>query len=139
VWREGGSHLKTSNEWFIDGTGRWEERRERGRVILQFDDAKKREQGQGEDMEEASKATHKDVVNHGFLLDVVIAEGAVILKLLSNKDEALPIGRHSLSLLNLELERPDRVIPLDLEWDHCPCERLDKDLHGVRCSWVLMI
>lgn len=43
-------------------------------------------------------------VKSGFLLNVVVREGASVLKLLTSKDETLLIGRDSFLILNLRLD-----------------------------------
>ena len=66
------------------------------------------------------------------LLDVVVAEGAAILKLLSSKDQALLIRGDSLLVLNLLLDIIDRVRGLDIKGDSLPCQRLDEDLVALK-------
>ena len=63
------------------------------------------------------------------LLDVVVAKGAAVLKLLSSEDEALLIGRDALLVLDLGLNVVDGVGRLDLEGDGLAGKSLDEDLH----------
>ena len=53
----------------------------------------------------------------GFLLDVVVSEGASILQLLSRKDEPLLVRRDSLLILDLGLNILNGVGSLDFEGD----------------------
>ena len=68
-------------------------------------------------------------MERGLLLDVVVGEGAAVLKLLAGEDEALLVGRDALLVLDLGLHVINRVRWLDLEGDGLACERLDEDLH----------
>ena len=68
-------------------------------------------------------------MERGLLLDVVVGEGAAVLKLLAGEDEALLVGRDALLVLDLGLHVVNRVRWLDLEGDGLACERLDEDLH----------
>ena len=54
------------------------------------------------DCEKVPAAQTKDEVERGLLLDVVVAQGAV-LKLLAGEDEALLVGRDALLVLDLLL------------------------------------
>ena len=63
------------------------------------------------------------------LLDVVVAEGAAVLKLLAGEDQALLVGRDALLVLDLGLHIVDRVGRLHLEGDGLAREGLDEDLH----------
>ena len=65
----------------------------------------------------------------GLLLDVVVAKGAAVLKLLSSENEALLIGRDALLVLDLSLDVVDGVGRLDLEGDGLAGESLHEDLH----------
>tara|TARA_X000001036_G_scaffold263511_4_gene244983 strand:+ start:17409 stop:17618 length:210 start_codon:yes stop_codon:yes gene_type:complete len=51
----------------------------------------------------------KNQVEGGLLLDVVLGEGAPVLKLLASKDEALLIWRNALLVLDLGLDVVDGV------------------------------
>ena len=66
----------------------------------------------------------------GLLLDVVVAESAAILELLSSEDQPLLVWGDSLLVLNLGLHVLDGVRGLDLQGDSLPGEGLDKDLHS---------
>ena len=50
-------------------------------------------------------------------LDVVIGQGAAVLKLFSGKDETLLVRRNSFLVLNLGLHILDGVLGLDLQGD----------------------
>ena len=67
----------------------------------------------------------------GFLLDIVVGEGASILELLSSKDKTLLIWRNALRVLNLSLDVVDSVgrFHLKPEGDCLAGKGLDKDLH----------
>ena len=64
------------------------------------------------------------------LLDVVVAQGAAILKLLASEDESLLVWWDSLLVLDLGLHVLNRVAGLDLEGDGFAGEGLDEDLHA---------
>lgn len=53
----------------------------------------------------------------GLLLDVVIAQGATVLKLLASKDQALLVRRNAFLVLDLRLDIVDSVARLHLEGD----------------------
>ena len=61
----------------------------------------------------------------GFLLDVIVGEGASILELLSSENQTLLIGRNALLILNLRLDIIDSVARLNLEGDGLASEGLD--------------
>merc|ERR1712020_682383 len=63
------------------------------------------------------------------LLDVVIREGAAILKLLAGKDQPLLIWGNALLVLNFGLDVLDGVRRLDLEGDGLASQSLDENLH----------
>ena len=63
------------------------------------------------------------------LLDVVVGEGAAVLKLLASEDEALLIGRDALLVLDLGLNVVDGVGWLDLKSDGLTSESFDENLH----------
>jgi hypothetical protein len=69
-------------------------------------------------------------VEGGLLLDVVVGEGATILKLFSSEDEALLVGRDTLFVLDLGLDIIDGVRELDFEGNGLPRQSLDEDLHS---------
>ena len=64
------------------------------------------------------------------LLDVVVREGATVLKLLAGEDQALLVGGDTLLVLNLGLDVVDGVGRLDLEGNGLSRQRLDEDLHS---------
>ena len=64
----------------------------------------------------------------GLLLDVVVAQGAAVLKLLSGKDQTLLIRRNSLLVLNLGLDVVDCVAGLDIESDSLTSKGFDENL-----------
>ena len=59
----------------------------------------------------------KDEMQGGLLLDVVIAQGATILKLLASEDETLLIRRNAFLVLDLALDVVDGIARLDLKSD----------------------
>ena len=76
--------------------------------------------GAGEDLLFAlltSSSETKDQVKGGFLLDVVIAQGASIFQLLSGKDKTLLIRRDSFLVLDLSLDVVNGVRWLDIKSD----------------------
>ena len=87
----------------------------------------------------ASQSLHKDLhassqtqhqVEGGLLLDVVIREGAAILKLLACKDQPLLIRWDALLVLNLGLDVVNGVASLHIQRDGLASQGLHKDLHG---------
>jgi len=84
-------------------------------------------EGLDENLHSTSKT--KNEMEGALLLDVVVAEGAAILKLLSSKDQALLIRGNSLLVLNLLLDIIDRVRGLDIKGDSLSSEGLDENLH----------
>jgi len=74
----------------------------------------------------SAQAEHK--VEGGLLLDVVVLEGAAILKLLSGEDETLLVRRDSFLILDLGLHSLDSVGTLNLKGDCLPRQGLDEDL-----------
>jgi len=69
-------------------------------------------------------------VKGGFLLNVVVAEGPAILKLLSCKDQTLLIRGDSFLILDLGLHVVNRVRWLNIKSDGLASESLNKDLHS---------
>ena len=63
------------------------------------------------------------------LLNVVIAQSATILKLLSGKYQSLLVWRNSLFILDLGLDILDSIGGRDLEGDGLAREGLDENLH----------
>jgi hypothetical protein len=51
------------------------------------------------------------------LLNIVVAQGAAVLKLLTSKDETLLIGRNAFLVLDLGLDVVDGIAGLDLKGD----------------------
>jgi len=84
-------------------------------------------QGLHEDLH--STAETEDEVKSGLLLDVVVAKGAAVLKLLTSEDESLLIGRDALLVLDLGLHVVNGVAGLDLKGDSLASEGLDENLH----------
>jgi len=80
-----------------------------------------------EDLHTATET--EDKMESRFLLDIVVAEGATILKLLSSEDQALLVRRDTLLVLDLRLDVVDSVAGLDLKSDGLARQGLDKDLH----------
>jgi len=66
----------------------------------------------------------------GFLLDVVVGEGAAIFKLLASKDETLLVWRNAFFVLNLGLDILNGVAGFNLQSDGLASEGLDKNLHA---------
>ena len=66
----------------------------------------------------------------GLLLDIIVREGAAVLKLLAGEDQALLVRGNSFLVLDLAFDIIDRVRGLHLEGDGLPREGLDKNLHG---------
>jgi len=62
-------------------------------------------------------AETEDEVERGLLLNVVVGQGAAILKLLASKDQALLVGRDALLVLDLRLDVVDGIRGLNLEGD----------------------
>jgi len=71
----------------------------------------------------------EDQVEGGFLLDVVVAQGATILELLAGEDKTLLVWWDTLFVLNLGLDIVDGVRGFNLEGDSFTREGLDEDLH----------
>ena len=61
-------------------------------------------------------------------LDVVVAQGATILKLLTSEDKPLLIRENSLLVLDLRLDQLNGVRALDLKSDSFTSESLHKNL-----------
>ena len=68
-----------------------------------------------EHLHATAQAQHQ--VERRLLLDVVVGQGAAVLKLLAGKDEALLVGGDALLVLDLGLDVLDGVGRLDLERD----------------------
>ncbi len=68
-------------------------------------------------------------VQRTLLLHVVVGEGAAILQLLADEDEALLVGGNALLVLDLVLDKVDGFGGLNLESDCFSCERFDEYLY----------
>ncbi|KFQ91851.1 hypothetical protein Y956_05939, partial [Nipponia nippon] len=84
-------------------------------------------QGLHEDLHATSETQHQ--VQGGFLLDVVVGEGAPILQLLASEDQPLLIGGDPLLVLDLGLDVLNGVAGLNLQGDGLAGQRLHEDLH----------
>ena len=74
----------------------------------------------------------EDKMQRTFLLDVVVAEGASVLELLSSKDEALLIGRNALFVLNFLFDIVNAVTGFHIQSYGFSRQCLYEDLHVVR-------
>jgi hypothetical protein len=81
-------------------------------------------------MDLAATAETQHQVKRGFLLDVVVGQGAAVFELLTRKDQTLLIRRDAFLVLNLRLDVVNRVRGLDFERDGFARERLDENLHA---------
>ncbi len=81
-----------------------------------------------EDLHSSPQAQHK--VERGFLLDVIIGQGAAVLQLLAGEDEPLLVRGDPFLVLDLRLHVVDRVGALHLQGDRLPGQSLDEDLHA---------
>ncbi len=84
-------------------------------------------QGLNEDLHTTSES--QDQVKSGFLLDVVVAKGSTVFKLLSSEDESLLIGWDTFLVLDLSLDVLNSVWGLNVEGDGLSSQSLDEDLH----------
>lgn len=66
-----------------------------------------------------------------YLLDVVVAQGAAILKLLTGEDQTLLVGGDTLLVLDLGLDVVDGVARLNVEGNGLTREGLDETIIGV--------
>jgi hypothetical protein len=71
----------------------------------------------------------EDQVESGLLLDVVVAQGAAILELLTSKDKSLLVRGNALLVLDLGLDVVNGVGRLHLKGDRLPRKGLDENLH----------
>ncbi|KFO72354.1 hypothetical protein N303_02187, partial [Cuculus canorus] len=85
-------------------------------------------QGLHKDLHATSQAQHK--MQSGFLLDVVVREGAPIFQLLACKDQPLLIGGNAFLILDLGLNILNGVTGLNFQGDGLACQGLHKDLHA---------
>ncbi|KAM0910371.1 hypothetical protein ACQ4PT_014204 [Festuca glaucescens] len=97
-----------------------------GRLHLQGDGLSS--EGLDEDLHATTEAEHQ--VKGRLLLDVVVRQGAAILKLLTSEDEALLVRRDALLILDLGLDIVNSVRGLDLKGDSLASEGLHEDLHA---------
>lgn len=65
----------------------------------------------------------------GFLLDVVVAQGSAIFKLLAGEYQALLVRRDPLLVLDLGFDVVDGIARFNLEGDGLARKGLHKDLH----------
>ena len=70
-------------------------------------------------------------MKRALLLNAVISEGAIILKLLTGKDKTLLIRRDALLIMNLCLHVAHRVSRLHIKSDGLACKSLHENLHVV--------
>lgn len=66
-----------------------------------------------------------------YLLDVVVAQGAAILKLLTGEDQTLLVGGDTLLVLDLGLDVVDGVARLNVEGNGLTREGLDETIIGI--------
>ena len=74
-----------------------------------------------------SSTETEDQVQGGFLLDVVVREGAAIFQLLSSKDQALLIRGNSFLVLDLGLDIVNGVRGLHIQGDGLSCRIQGKE------------
>src|SRR6185503_1618463 len=79
------------------------------------------------DLHTTTQTEHQ--VEGGLLLDVVVRQGAAILKLLPSKDQTLLVRGDALLVLDLRLHVVNGVRRLHLQGDGLAGEGLHKDLH----------
>jgi hypothetical protein len=85
-------------------------------------------QGLDEDLHATSES--EDQVKGRLFLNVVVAEGSSVFKLLACEDQSLLIGGNSLLILDLGLDVLNGVRRLHIEGDGFACEGLHEDLHA---------
>ena len=66
----------------------------------------------------------------GLLLNIVVREGATVLKLFAGEDQALLVGRDTFLVLDLGLDIVNGIRGLDFEGDGLSSQGLDEDLHS---------
>ncbi|KFU89570.1 hypothetical protein M959_10157, partial [Chaetura pelagica] len=66
----------------------------------------------------------------GFLLDVVVRQGAPVFQLLASKDQPLLVGGNAFLVLDLGLDIFNGVTGLHLQGDGLACQGLHEDLHA---------
>lgn len=69
-----------------------------------------------------------------YLLDVVVAQGAAILKLLTSEDQALLVRGNTLLVLDLGLDVVDGVARLDVEGNGLTRQGLDETAIQKSCQ-----
>jgi len=84
-------------------------------------------EGLDEDLHTSTKS--EDQVKGRLLLDVVVAKGSSILKLLTSEDKSLLIGRNTFLILDLSLHVLNGIGGLHIESDGLTSEGLHEDLH----------
>jgi len=84
-------------------------------------------QGLDEDLHTTTESEHE--MEGGLLLNVVVAKGPAVLKLLSGEDQSLLVGWDTFLVLDLGLDVLNGVRWLDIEGDGLTSEGLDEDLH----------
>ncbi|KAF0734071.1 hypothetical protein Ae201684_009241 [Aphanomyces euteiches] len=84
--------------------------------------------GLHEDLHTAAKTQHQ--MQSGFLLDVVVREGAAIFELLAGKNQTLLIRRDTFLVLDLLLDVVNGIRRFHVERDGLAGKGLDEDLHG---------
>ncbi|RAH49072.1 uncharacterized protein BO95DRAFT_439788 [Aspergillus brunneoviolaceus CBS 621.78] len=73
--------------------------------------------------------------SRSYLLDVVVAQGAAILELLTSEDETLLIRGDTLLILDLGLDVVDGVARLDVEGNGLTREGLDETMEFEKNHW----
>jgi hypothetical protein len=89
-------------------------------------------EGLDEDLHSSAEA--KDKMKSGFLLDVVVGEGATVFELLSSEDETLLVRWNAFLILNLGLDVVNGIRRFNLEGDGLAGEGLNEDLHVDLCE-----
>jgi hypothetical protein len=70
-----------------------------------------------------------DMMNYGFLLNIIVRKGSTVLKLLAGEDESMMIGRNTFLILELGLDVLDGVRRLNIQRDSLARQGLNEDLH----------
>ena len=84
-----------------------------------------------------SSTKAKNQVQSTLLLDVVVAQGAAILELLSSEDKTLLIRGDSLLILDLSLYIIDSVAWLNIKCNGLTSKSLYENLHCLSCNIFL--
>ena len=87
--------------------------------------------GEGPDEDLHSTAESQDQVDGGLLLDVVVAQGARLVELLAREDQALLVVGDALLVLDLLLQRLDRVHVLHFDGHRLSAESFNENLHAL--------